>query len=151
MNPKVLLADDSTTMRKIIVRLLDEIGVETPTEAADGVEAVARFKEGRFDLVLTDWNMPNKSGLDVTREIRALDPTIPIVMITTEGEKGRIAQAIDAGVSDYIVKPFDREKLRAKLEDNLSKQPAAPSPEWHPEFVSRPNPSGTPTWAIRRA
>ena len=90
MNPKVLLADDSTTMRKIIVRLLDEIGVETPTEAADGVEAVARFKEGRFDLVLTDWNMPNKSGLDVTREIRALDPTIPIVMITTEGEKGRI-------------------------------------------------------------
>ena len=72
-------------------------------------------------------------------------------MITTEGEKGRIAQAIDAGVSDYIVKPFDREKLRAKLEDNLNKKPAASSPQWHPEFVSRPNPSGTPTWAIRRA
>ena len=71
MNPRVLLADDSSTMRKIIVRLLDEVGVESPTEAADGAEAVSRFEVGKFDLVLTDWNMPNKSGLEVVREIRA--------------------------------------------------------------------------------
>jgi len=150
MNPRVLLADDSSTMRKIIVRLLDEVGVESPTEAADGAEAVARFEVGKFDLVLTDWNMPNKSGLEVVREIRALDPTLPIIMITTETEKGRISQAIEAGVSDYIVKPFDREKLREKLEDNLNKQPVASTPGWHPEFVSRPNAGGTPTWAVRR-
>jgi len=113
---KVLVADDSGTMRKIILRNLQALGVTCVTEAADGAEAVAMFKPGEFQLVLTDWNMPNKSGPDVVREIRAQDPGVPIVMVTTEAEKSRVLQAIQAGVSDYLIKPFTSETLRQKLE-----------------------------------
>jgi two-component system chemotaxis response regulator CheY len=113
---KVLVADDSGTMRKIIVRNLQALGVTDVTEAADGAEAVAMFKRGEFQLVLTDWNMPNKSGPDVVREIRAQDSGVPIVMVTTEAEKGRVLQAIQAGVSDYLIKPFTSETLRHKVE-----------------------------------
>jgi two-component system chemotaxis response regulator CheY len=116
MSVNVLVADDSSTMRKIILRSLSDVGVSSATEAADGAEAVALFQKGKFDLVLTDWNMPNKTGLDVVREIRALGSPVPIIMITTEAEKGRIVQAIEAGVSDYLLKPFDRDTLRQKLE-----------------------------------
>ena len=116
MTAKVLVADDSSTMRKIIIRSLQAVGAPEAVEAADGNEAVATFKPGQFSLVLTDWNMPGKSGLDVIREIRAQDPSVPIIMVTTEAEKGRVMQAIQAGVSDYLVKPFTADTLREKLE-----------------------------------
>ena len=116
MNTRVLVADDSSTMRKIILRSLQAVGVSTATEAADGAEAVALFKPGEFDLVLTDWNMPGKTGLEVVQEIRAQDPNVPVIMITTEAEKGRVMQAIQAGVSDYLVKPFTADTLREKLD-----------------------------------
>jgi two-component system, chemotaxis family, chemotaxis protein CheY len=115
MNPSVLVADDSSTMRKIIIRSLQVIGVSSITEAKDGVEAVALFKQGGIDMVLTDWNMPGKTGLDVIREIRAQNTTVPIIMITTEAEKRRVLEAIQVGVSDYIIKPFEAEMLREKL------------------------------------
>jgi len=114
---RVLLADDSGTMRTIIRRSLESLGVSGAVEAADGVQAIELFKSGgRFDLVLTDWNMPGKSGMEVVREIRTLDKKVPIVMVTTEAEKGRVLEAIEAGVSDYLVKPFTTEVLREKLE-----------------------------------
>lgn len=116
MPARVLVADDSSTMRKIIIRSLQAVGVPTATEAADGNEALALFKPGQFDLVLTDWNMPGKTGLEVVQGIRAQDPKVPIIMVTTEAEKGRVMQAIQAGVSDYLVKPFTADTLRAKLE-----------------------------------
>jgi two-component system chemotaxis response regulator CheY len=116
MSVRVLVADDSNTMRKIILRNLQAIGVPSAVEASDGNEAVQTFIPGHFDLVLTDWNMPGKSGLEVVREIRAKDAKIPIIMITTEAEKSRVVQAIQAGVSDYLVKPFTAETLREKLE-----------------------------------
>jgi two-component system, chemotaxis family, chemotaxis protein CheY len=116
MSKTVLVADDSSTMRKIIIRSLQAVGVTSSVEAADGVEAVAKFQETHCDLVLTDWNMPNKNGLETTREIRALNPTVPIIMVTTEAEKTRVLEAIQAGVSDYLVKPFTAETLREKLE-----------------------------------
>lgn len=116
MPARVLVADDSSTMRKIILRSLQAVGVPAATEAADGNEALAIFKPGAFDLVLTDWNMPGKSGLEVIAGIRAQDAKVPIIMITTEAEKGRVLQAIQAGVSDYLVKPFTAETLRQKLE-----------------------------------
>ncbi|MGC4002348.1 MAG: response regulator [Pirellulales bacterium] len=116
MSLRVLVADDSNTMRKIILRSLQAVGIAGATEAADGVEAVNLFKPGEFDLVLTDWNMPNKTGLEVTREIRALDADVKIMMITTEAEKSRVLEAIQAGVTDYLVKPFTAETLREKLE-----------------------------------
>ncbi len=116
MGTRVLVADDSSTMRKIILRSLQAVGVTETTEASDGNEAVATFQPGRFDLVLTDWNMPGKTGLEVVAEIRAKDANVPIIMITTEAEKGRVLQAIQAGVSDYLVKPFTPDTLREKLE-----------------------------------
>jgi len=117
MTMRVLLADDSGTMRTIIRRSLESLGVTGAVEAADGLQAVELFKSGEgFDLVLTDWNMPGKNGLEVAREIRALDPNVPIVMVTTEAEKSRVLEAIQAGVSDYLVKPFTTEVLRKKLD-----------------------------------
>ena len=85
-----------------------------------GNEALATFKPGQFDLVLTDWNMPGKTGLEVVQGIRAQDPKVPIIMITTEAEKSRVMQAIQAGVSDYLVKPFTADTLRQKLEKHCA-------------------------------
>lgn len=116
MEPRVLLADDSGTMRKIIMRSLTAIGIASAVEAVDGQEAIELFQAETFDLVLTDWNMPNKNGLELTKEIRELNTTVPIIMVTTEGEKSRVLEAIQAGVSDYLVKPFTAEALREKLE-----------------------------------
>lgn len=115
MNKRVLVADDSSTMRKIILRSLAAVGVPEATEAADGNQAVELFKAGEFDLVLTDWNMPGKNGLEIIQEIRKQDAEVAIIMVTTEAEKGRVLQAIEAGVSDYLVKPFTADALREKL------------------------------------
>jgi len=112
---RVLVADDSCTMRKIIIRSLAAIGTQSAIEAADGNEALALFKPGLFDLVLTDWNMPGKNGLEVVQAIRAQDAQVPIIMVTTEAERSRVVQAIVAGVSDYLVKPFSVDMLREKL------------------------------------
>jgi two-component system chemotaxis response regulator CheY len=116
MGTRVLVADDSSTMRRIIVRSLRAVGVTETAEAADGSEALAAFQPGEFDMVLTDWNMPGKTGLEVVREIRAQDTSVPIIMVTTEAERGRVIEAIQAGVSDYLVKPFTADMLREKLE-----------------------------------
>jgi two-component system chemotaxis response regulator CheY len=113
---RVLLADDSGTMRTIIRRSLESLGVTNVVEAADGSQATQQFKPGDFDLVLTDWNMPGKTGIDVARAIRTVDQTVPILMITTEAERTRVLEAINAGVSDYLVKPFTTDKLREKLD-----------------------------------
>lgn len=116
MSKRVLVADDSSTMRKIILRSLQAVGVSDATEAGDGEEAVVKFQQETFDVVLTDWNMPKKNGLEVIQEIRKLNATVPIIMVTTEAEKTRVMEAIQAGVSDYLVKPFTAETLREKLE-----------------------------------
>lgn len=115
MSKRALVADDSSTMRRILIHSLRAVGVESATEAADGSETVSLFKPGEFDVVLTDWNMPGKSGLELVLEIRALDAGVPIIMVTSEAEKGRAAQAIQAGLSDVLVKPFTAEALRQKL------------------------------------
>ena len=113
---KVLVADDSGIMRKIIIRSLKAIGVNDIVEAANGQEAIDAYKATPVDLILTDWNMPEKSGLDVVTEIRALDSQVPIIMVTTEAQKGQVIAAIQAGVNDYLTKPFEADDLRAKLD-----------------------------------
>lgn len=120
MSIKTLVADDSGTMRKIIIRSLTAVGISSVVEAADGNQAVEKFKAEPFDLVLTDWNMPGKSGLEVTQAIRAVNPTVPILMITTEAEKQRVMAAIEAGVTDYLVKPFTADVLQAKLDKHVT-------------------------------
>jgi two-component system, chemotaxis family, chemotaxis protein CheY len=114
--PKALIADDSATMRKILIRSLNACGLAEVVEAADGVEALQLFGEQSFDLVLTEWNMPGKSGLDLIQEIRASGAKVPIIMITTEAEKSRVVEVIKAGVSEYVIKPFTAEMLRGKIE-----------------------------------
>jgi two-component system, chemotaxis family, chemotaxis protein CheY len=116
MSSKVLVVDDSGTMRKIVIRALNSAGFSDTVEAGDGAEALTVFQNSQIGLVLTDWNMPNKSGLDLTRDIRALGSKVPIFMITTEAEKSRVMEAIQAGITDYLTKPFTQESLQAKLE-----------------------------------
>ncbi|MEM1226939.1 MAG: response regulator [Planctomycetota bacterium] len=114
---KVLLVDDSGVMRKIIARGLNSLWVDEVIEAADGVEALEKFGDGSdFDLVLTDWNMPNMNGLELIQSIRGQGHKLPIMMITTESEKSQVLLAIQAGVNDYLVKPFDQDMLQMKLE-----------------------------------
>lgn len=113
---KVLVADDSGIMRKIIIRSLNAVGVTDIVEAANGQEAIDAYKANEVDLILTDWNMPEKSGLDVVKEVRALGATVPIIMVTTEAQKGQVIAAIQAGVNDYLTKPFEADDLRAKLD-----------------------------------
>jgi two-component system chemotaxis response regulator CheY len=115
MGMKVLVADDSGVMRKIIIRGLTSLGVTETVEACDGNEAIKHFQEQAFDMVLTDWNMPGKTCIEVLKEIRASGATIPVVLITTETEKRRVMDAIQAGVSEYVIKPFDAASLQAKL------------------------------------
>jgi two-component system chemotaxis response regulator CheY len=113
---RVLVADQSEAMRTTLRRSLDSVGLTGAVEAADGQQALDLFKAGGgFDLVLTDWNLPSKSGVELVREIRALDPKIPIIMVTSQATKAHVLEAIGAGVSDYVVKPFPPELLRKKL------------------------------------
>ena len=114
--PRALVADDSSTMRKILIRSLSACGLTEVVEAGDGGEALRLFGEQSFDLVLTEWNMPVKSGLDLIQEIRAGGAKVPIIMITTEAEKSRVIEVIKAGVNDYVIKPFTAEMLREKIE-----------------------------------
>lgn len=117
---KVLVADDSGVMRKIIVRSLNSVGVSECVEAANGKEALDLFHSDSFDLVLTDWNMPEMNGLELVTELRASGTTVPIIMVTTEAQKGQVIKAIEAGVTDYLTKPFDNEVLRSKLDQYVS-------------------------------
>ncbi|MGA2255656.1 MAG: response regulator [Thermoguttaceae bacterium] len=115
MGQKVLVADDSGTMRRIIIRSFNALGINEVTEAEDGEVALAKFSAAPFDIVITDWNMPRKTGLEVIQGIRGQGSSVPIIMVTTESEKRNVLAAITAGVSDYLVKPFDTEQLREKL------------------------------------
>ena len=110
---KVLIVDDSVVMRKIVTKALMEAGHTDLVEAADGKEALS--KAGDVDVVLTDWNMPVMDGLTFVKEFRK-GSQVPVVMITTEGGKKEVLEAMKAGVNDYIVKPFTPSVLISKLE-----------------------------------
>ena len=113
---KILIVDDFATMRKVIRNLLKQSGYENIVEAEDGVNALKILKSQKIDFIVSDWNMPNKNGLELTRDIRAINADVPIFMVTTEAEKGRVLEAIQAGVTDYLVKPFSADSLREKLD-----------------------------------
>lgn len=114
---KVLVVDDSGVMRKIISRALGELGINDVEEAGDGQQALAVFGDGTgIDLVITDWNMPVMNGLELVQAIRGTGNRVPIVMVTTKSERENVLEAIQAGINDYVVKPFERENLREKLD-----------------------------------
>lgn len=105
-------------MRRIIKNLLRELGFNNTMEADDGSTALPMLKNGGFDFLVTDWNMPNMEGIDLLRAVRA-DPalkTLPVLMVTAEAKRDQIVEAAQAGVNGYIVKPFTAETLKEKIE-----------------------------------
>ena len=114
---KVLVVDDFSTMRRIVKNLLRDLGFTNIQEADDGSTALPMLQGGDFDFVVTDWNMPGMTGLDLLKRVRA-DETmkkVPFIMVTAEGEKENIIAAVQAGVSNYIIKPFTPDTLEGKL------------------------------------
>ncbi len=121
---RILVVDDSSTMRKIIANTLKKIGCEDVVEAGNGAEGLQQLGGGGIDFVVTDWNMPVMNGLDFVRELRGLESsaaTLPVLMVTTNAESGDIAGAKAAGVNDYVVKPFTAETLKEKMSALLAK------------------------------
>lgn len=116
--PKFLIVDDSLTMRRIVINALKAIGFEQVVEAADGKDAVSKLVGGGADFVITDWNMPEMNGLELSKWIRA-NPQyeqLPILMITTRGNKEDVLEALQARVNNYIVKPFTPQGLKEKID-----------------------------------
>jgi two-component system, chemotaxis family, chemotaxis protein CheY len=118
---KFLVVDDSLTMRRIVSNTLRSIGYETIIEAADGKDAMAKLMTEGADFIITDWNMPEMSGLEFTRWVRgnAQYTMLPILMITTRGNKDDVIEAMKARVNNYIVKPFTTQGLKEKIESIL--------------------------------
>jgi len=117
---KILVVDDFSTMRRIIKNLLRDLGFNNTSEADDGLTALPMLKSGKFDLLVTDWNMPGMQGIDLLKAVRADDDedlkNIPVLMVTAEQKKEQIVEAAQAGVNGYIVKPFTALILKEKLE-----------------------------------
>lgn len=116
-NLKILIVDDSPTMRRILVNTVIKAGYSDVREADDGKDALAKLMADKYDLLMTDWNMPNMNGLELTEAVRK-DPKLkdlPILMVTTRNMKEDIVSAIKIGVNGYIVKPFDAKTLNTKI------------------------------------
>lgn len=115
---KILVVDDFSTMRRIIKNLLQDIGFSNTSEANDGQTALPMLKSGDFDFLITDWNMPRMTGLDLLKAVRA-EPSLsslPVLMVTAEAKRDQIIEAAQAGVNGYIVKPFTAQTLKEKLD-----------------------------------
>ncbi|MGX9417287.1 chemotaxis response regulator CheY [Vibrio sp. RC27] len=115
---KILIVDDFSTMRRIVKNLLRDLGFNNTSEADDGLTALPMLKNGDFDFVVTDWNMPGMQGIDLLKNIRADDNLkhLPVLMITAEAKREQIIEAAQAGVNGYIVKPFTAGTLKEKLD-----------------------------------
>lgn len=123
LNMKILVVDDFSTMRRIVKNLLKQLGYVNIDEAEDGAQAYEKVKNGDYGFVVSDWNMPNMDGLDLVKSVRA-NPAIkdlPILMVTAEAEKDKVIAAIQAGVSNYIVKPFTGDTLKEKMDKIIEK------------------------------
>ena len=122
---KILIVDDSSTTRRIIGNVITQLGFTKDNfdEAEDGVKAWKLLTEAHYDVILTDWNMPNMNGLELVQKVRSegTHQKTPIIMITTEGGKSEVITALKAGVNNYIVKPFSAEVLKEKLDGVLKK------------------------------
>ncbi len=115
---KILVVDDMSTMRRIIKNALRQLGFLNIEEAEDGQVALQKVKQWPVDLIITDWNMPNMDGLDLLKAIRE-DPTykqIPVLMVTAQAEQKSVLEAIRAGATNYIVKPFTADTLKGKID-----------------------------------
>lgn len=119
-NTPVLVVDDMSTMRKIVSKILKDLGFTNITEAADGIQAWEAISKAPapIGLIISDWNMPNCTGLELLKKVRT-DKTFsktPFILVTAEAEQHQVAEAVKSGVDQYVVKPFSKDALQAKLE-----------------------------------
>jgi two-component system chemotaxis response regulator CheY len=118
---KFLVVDDFSTMRRIVKNLLHDLGYPNVTEADDGKTALPMLQAGGFDFLISDWNMPGMSGLDLIKAVRsdAKLAKMPVLMLTAEAKREQIIEAAQAGVNGYVIKPFTAETLKEKLDKIL--------------------------------
>jgi len=117
-NMKILIVDDFSTMRRIIKNLLRDLGFNNTQEADDGATALPMLKSGKFEFLVTDWNMPGMTGIELLKHVRS-DPELahlPVLMVTAEQKREQIVEAAQAGVNGYIVKPFTATTLKEKID-----------------------------------
>lgn len=117
---RILIADDMMTMRKLVKKALTELGFTKITEAENGAKALEKFREAvtagaPFQLIISDWNMPEMTGIDFLKKVRETQKTLPFVLVTAESEKSQVIEALQAKVSGYIVKPFTAQQIGDKL------------------------------------
>ena len=115
---KILIVDDFSTMRRIIKNLLRDLGFNNTQEADDGNTGLPMLQTGNFDFLVTDWNMPGMTGIELLEAVRA-DPklqNLPVLMVTAEAKKEQIVMAAQAGVNGYVVKPFTAQTLKEKID-----------------------------------
>ncbi|RMO67876.1 hypothetical protein ALP29_04423 [Pseudomonas syringae pv. avii] len=117
-NMKILIVDDFSTMRRIIKNLLRDLGFTNTVEADDGLTAIPILNSGSIDFLVTDWNMPGMTGIDLLRHVRADEKlrSLPVLMVTAEAKREQIIEAAQAGVNGYVVKPFTALALKEKIE-----------------------------------
>ena len=124
-NISILIVDDYRTMLRIIRNLLSQLGFSNVDEATDGVTALKKIGEKKFDLIISDWNMEPMSGIELLKKVRAdqsSNPNVPFIMVTAENKPENVVKAKEAGVDNYIVKPFNAETLKGKIVSVLSKK-----------------------------
>jgi two-component system chemotaxis response regulator CheY len=121
---KILVVDDFSTMRKLVRNVLKQIGFSNITEAEDGNMALEVMRNEEIGLVVTDWNMPNMTGIELLQRIRddGKSKNIPVLMLTAEGKTENVVAAVKAGVDNFIVKPFTAEVMQAKIEQIFAKR-----------------------------
>ena len=119
---KILIVDDFATMRRIMKNILKQLGYTNITEADDGTTALEALEKGDFDLIVSDWNMPKMTGLELLKRVRAGGPhtAVPFLMVTAEAQKQNVLEAVQSGVSNYVVKPFTAEAIAEKLQKIIS-------------------------------
>lgn len=121
LDSKILIADDMMTMRRIVKKALTSFGFTNIQDAKDGEEAWGHLQEGDYDLVISDWNMPKMTGLELLKRVRADEKyaKVPFVLLTAEADASQTAEAKEEGVDNYIIKPFSPDTLKQKLEETF--------------------------------